>query len=91
MKELRSEALEWEVCKGKDHQSEDDGYKLEGIDLDSDETNTHGELNGDMHCVYEHKGLEYRPRDEEHKSHQPVYIQTSNPGMQKVFAPSATS
>ena len=91
MKELRSEALEWEVCKGKDHQSEDDGYEPEGIDSDSDETNTHGELNGDMHCVYEHEGLEYRPRDEEHKSHQPVYIQTSNPGMQKVFAPSATS
>jgi hypothetical protein len=36
MKELRSEALEWEVCKGKDHQSEDNGYEPEGIDLDSD-------------------------------------------------------
>ena len=70
MKELRSEALEWEVCKGKDHQSEDDGYEPEGIDSDSDETNTHGELNGDIHCVYEHEGLEYRPQDEEHKSHQ---------------------
>jgi len=103
----------WEVCKGKDHLSEDDGYEPEGIDLDSDETNTHGELNGDMHWVYEHEGLEYGPRDEEHKYYQldyepkhsgngngafecgepdyedagQVYIQTSNPRMQNIFAP----
>ena len=113
MKELRSKVLEWEVCKGKDHQSEDGRYEPEGIDLDSDETNTHRELNGDMHCIYEHEGLEYRPWDEEHKSHHleykpkhsgngngaferrepdyedtgQVYIQTFNPGMQKIFTP----
>jgi hypothetical protein len=46
-----------DVCKGEDHQTEDDRYEPEGIDLDSDETNTHRELDGDTHWVYKHKGL----------------------------------
>jgi hypothetical protein len=49
-KELRYRSL--------DHQTEDDRYKPEGIDLDSDKINTHRKLNGNMHWVYEHKGLE---------------------------------
>jgi hypothetical protein len=46
-----------DVCEAEDHQTEDDGYEPEGIDLDSDETNTHGELDGNTHWVYEHEGL----------------------------------
>ena len=46
-----------DVYKGEDHQTEDDRYEPGGIDLDSDETNTYGELNSNTHWVYEHEGL----------------------------------
>ena len=52
-----SEAFEWEM---QDHLTEDDRYEAEGIDFDSNNTNTHREFNDDMHWVYEHEGLKYR-------------------------------
>ena len=38
-----------------------------------------------MHCIYEHEGLEYRPRDEEHKSHQLKYEPKHSGNGNRVF------
>ena len=48
---------EGDVCEGEDRQTEDDGCEPERIELDSNEANAHGELNGDAHQVYEHACL----------------------------------
>ena len=61
---------EGDVCEGEGHQTEDDGYEPEGINLERDEANTHGNLNGDAHWVYEHEGLEYGRQEEEREPHQ---------------------
>jgi hypothetical protein len=45
---------EGDVCEGEDRQTEDDGCEPEGIELDSNEANAHGELKSDAHQVYEH-------------------------------------
>jgi hypothetical protein len=64
--------IEWEMY-ARDHQTEDHRYEPEGINLDSDETNTHGELDGDTYWVFKHKELKYRTQDEEHEPHQLEY------------------